>query len=116
MYITEYVLVSPGEPAHFECAADAKPLTPKTIQWTRDDYPMQTRTKTTEGSSKKKLDDEGNDMNMGVLLLTVLNATAEDSGMFWCVADNGIGEKIVKKSTFLLVRRKLVCVKATSQA
>ena len=105
--MTEYVLVGEGEPAHFECAVDAKPLTPKTIQWYRSDYDMKTKTKTTEGSSKKSVDDDGNPMNMGVVLLTVLNATADDSGKFWCVATNGIhGGEIVRKSTFLLVRRK----------
>ena len=44
--------------------------------------------------------------NVGVLLLTVLNSTAEDSGPFWCVADNGIGNIEVKNATYLLVRRK----------
>ena len=42
----------------------------------------------------------------GVVLLTVLNATAEDSGLFWCVADNGIGGREVRNATYLLVRRK----------
>ena len=47
-------------------------------------------------------------INVGVLLLTVLNSTAEDSGPFWCVADNGIGNVEVKNATYLLVRRKLI--------
>lgn len=42
----------------------------------------------------------------GVVLLTVLNATAEDSGLFWCVANNGIGGKEVRNATYLLVRRE----------
>ena len=45
-------------------------------------------------------------LNMGVVLLTVLNATSDDSGLFWCVADNGIGGKPVRNATLLLVRRK----------
>jgi hypothetical protein len=44
----------------------------------------------------------------GVVLLTVLNATAEDSGLFWCVANNGIGGKEVRNATYLLVRRKFL--------
>ncbi len=44
--------------------------------------------------------------NIGVVLLTVLNATAEDSGEFWCVASNGIGGAAARKPAFLLVRRK----------
>ena len=46
--------------------------------------------------------------NVGVLLLTVLNATAEDSGPFWCVADNGLGNVEVRNATYLLVRRKFL--------
>lgn len=45
-------------------------------------------------------------LQMGVVLLTVLNATSDDSGLFWCVADNGIGGKPVRNATLLLVRRK----------
>ena len=46
--------------------------------------------------------------NIGTLLLTVLNATASDSGPFWCVADNGIGNIEIKNATYLLVRRKFL--------
>jgi len=46
----------------------------------------------------------------GVVLLTVLNATAEDSGLFWCVANNGIGGKEVRNATYLLVRRKFFLI------
>ena len=46
--------------------------------------------------------------NVGVLLLTVLNATADDSGPFWCVADNGIGSVEIRNATYLLVRRKYI--------
>jgi hypothetical protein len=61
----------------------------------------------------RALNDEGKEgfragqQQRGVVLLTVLNATAEDSGLFWCVADNGIGGRQVRNATFLLVRRKL---------
>ena len=47
-------------------------------------------------------------LNMGVVLLTVLNATSDDSGLFWCVADNGVGGKTVRNATLLLVRRKFL--------
>lgn len=46
--------------------------------------------------------------NVGVVLLTVLNATAEDSGEFACVASNGIGGKASRNVSFLLVRRKFI--------
>ena len=46
--------------------------------------------------------------NIGTLLLTVLNSTASDSGPFWCVADNGIGNIEIKNATYLLVRRKFL--------
>ena len=41
-------------------------------------------------------------------MLTVMNATAEDSGEFACVASNGIGGKASRNVSFLLVRRKFL--------
>ncbi len=84
---------------------------------------MNGRTKTTMGSPTNSMmavtsanikgnsvntaynNDNGN--NVGVVLLTVLNATAEDSGEFWCVASNGVGDRTARNASFLLVRRKL---------
>ena len=42
----------------------------------------------------------------GALYLVVRNVTAEDSGEFACVANNGIGDED-KNTTFLLVRGKI---------
>ena len=106
MNITKTVEVGLGEPALFECAVEANPMTAHTIRWerrpTKDsdwDYRMESRTETTKGLMTRK--DEA------ALMLTVLNSTAKDSGVFVCVADNGIGDKEERNETFLLVRRKL---------
>ena len=118
--ITQRVMVGEGDPAHFECAVSSNPFTPETIRWERQNYDMLSKTITTPGAPKdadaffvdgqtstedKHYKKEFN-QHKGVVLLTVLNATAEDSGLFWCVANNGIGGKEIKNATFLLVRRK----------
>lgn len=119
--ITSSVLVGQGEPAHLECAVDANPLNENTIRWERNGYDMASRTKTTTGSptgstmlsslmsanSVNSLFGGSGQNNIGVVLLTVLNATAEDSGEFWCVASNGLGSRSSRNASFLLVRRKL---------
>ena len=128
------MLVGEGEPAHLECRVDANPLTDSTIAWRRPEpgYDMKSKTKTTRGlpgpgkslesrisgkSATKTVntqlpglatDSNGEGSNVGALLLTVLNATADDSGPFWCVADNGIGNVEVRNATYLLVRRKFL--------
>jgi hypothetical protein len=112
MDISPYVLVGQGEPALFECQVDASPITPTTIRWERPGYDMDTKTKTTNGSPGPAGTSSGmsSNGNVGVVLLTVLNATAEDSGPFECVSENGIGGKgtQVRNQTYLLVRRKLI--------
>ena len=121
--ITSSVLVGQGEPALLECAVDANPLNNHTIRWERKNYDMAGRTKTSMGSptsmassmlssssmvtSKSVNSLFGGQENVGVVMLTVLNATAEDSGEFWCVASNGLGGQIARNASFLLVRRKL---------
>lgn len=90
------------------------------IRWERAGYDMAARTKTTMGSPtstlvslepstrvNSQLDPEGPQKNIGVVLLTVLNATAADSGQFWCVASNGVGGRSARNASYLLVRRKL---------
>lgn len=114
--ITSSVLVGQGEPAHLECAVDANPMKQNTIRWERKGYDMAGRTKTTSGAptlmasplslSKSVNSVFATSQNVGVVLLTVLNATAEDSGEFWCVASNGIGGSASRNASFLLVRRK----------
>lgn len=126
--ITSSVLVGEGEPAHLECAVDANPLTESTIRWERPAYDMTGRTKTTMGSPTTSSFSEGDNTqmlsaplaansvnsfharqkNIGVVLLTVLNSTAEDSGQFWCVASNRVGGTVARNATYLLVRHKPV--------
>ena len=111
-------MVGQGEPAHLECAVDANPLNKNTIRWERKGYDMASKTKTTMGSPTSTMlstfnsnsvnslfEDDGQQKNVGVVLLTVLNATADDSGEFWCVASNGLGSTS-RNASFLLVRRK----------
>lgn len=110
MDITPPLMVGPGEPAQFECAVDANPLTPHTINWEgpTPNYDMAAKTKIGAGVPVQKNNGRGGVENVGVVLLTVLNATKEDSGPFTCVARNGIGSGEVRNSTFLLVRRKSI--------
>ena len=105
--ITGTQRVKPGSPAHFECAVDAWPMTQSTIAWKRgrvnelDDataYDMAARTKMTAGGARGG--------KVGAVMLTVINATAEDSGVFVCEAYNGVGDVVVRKTTYLLVDRK----------
>ena len=101
--ITGELMVGQGESANLECAVDANPLDESSLRWVgRPGYDMGARTKTTLGA----VDPTGKDPNRRSLMLTVVNATAADSGKFWCVADNGIGHVQVRNATFLLVRRK----------
>ncbi len=120
--ITKELLVGPGEPAHLECAADARPLNPGTIRWARggedsDHYDFEGRTKTTTGTVNNVTSglaaaiSGSSSVNLGVLLLTVVNASAFDSGPFVCLADNGVGDVVVKNQTFLLVRRKFTALR-----
>ena len=111
--ITSSVLVGQGEPAHLECAVDANPMNKNTIRWERKGYDMSARTKTTSGAPTSTIQTSNSvnsvftpGQNVGVVLLTVLNATAEDSGQFWCVASNGIGGSATRNASFLLVRRE----------
>ena len=88
-------------------------MSPKIIKWERQGYDLQSRTVSTMGAPKILLKRpksvntlETPQENVGVVLLTVLNATAEDSGEFWCVANNGIGGQSARNVSYLLVRRK----------
>jgi len=98
--ITESLMVGQGESANLECAVDANPSTEATLRWERPGYDMTTKTKTTPGSFDPAKP------NKRSVMLTVLNATAADSGKFWCVANNGVGDTVIKNATFLLVRHK----------
>ena len=101
--ISSSLLVGQGETANLECAVDANPLTLDTLSWRgRPGYDLEGKTKTAMGSI------DPSKPHRRSIMLTILNATAEDSGRFWCVADNGVGGQEVKNSTYLLVRRKSV--------
>ena len=113
--ISPNVMVGPGEDALLECQVDASPLSRHTIRWERAGYDMAAKTKATTGlpstSTSSDADaaegDDGGNSNVGVVLLTVLNVTAGDSGSFECVAENGVGgPRVVRNQTYLLVRRK----------
>lgn len=105
-------MVGPGEDALLECQVDASPLTRHTIRWERPGYDMASKTKATTGLPSASTggpdsEKDGGNRNVGVVLLTVLNVTAADSGSFDCVAENGVGGSVVvRNQTYLLVRRK----------
>jgi len=71
--------------------ADANPLEADSVTWKREGFDMAGRTQQTFSPASR------------AKYLVVRNVTAEDSGEFVCVANNGIGEE-VKNSSFLLVR------------
>jgi len=94
--ISPELMVGPGEPAHLECAAEGAPNAQ--MRWERAGYDMEGRTQTTAGSPSTSSSQQA-------ILLTVVNATAADSGAFACVADNGVGPP-ARNLSILLVRRK----------
>ena len=70
--------MSQGESAVLECEADGNPITKDLVKWKRSGFSMDTRTSTVHDRSR------------GVL--TVTNVTIKDTGVFQCVANNGVGE------------------------
>ncbi|GFY43633.1 nephrin [Trichonephila inaurata madagascariensis] len=89
---TEYALVDQGSNAFLECQVDANPLSDDVITWQRPNFDMsRTRQSIENGRS----------------YLIINNVTREDSGIFLCVADNGIGNEAQKAST-LVVKHKPV--------
>lgn len=87
---TEFAMVDQGSNAFLECQVDANPLTDDVIRWQRPNFDM-SRTKQS--------------IENGRSYLIMNNVTREDSGIFYCVADNGIGSE-AQKSSILLVKRK----------
>ena len=85
---TKHVLMDPGSNATFECTVDANPVTDGMITWSRDGYDM-SRTVTS--------------FNAGRSTLTVHDLMKDDSGVFTCNANNGIGE-VAKAETALVVK------------
>ncbi len=88
---TKYVMVRPGESAEFYCVVDSNPSGADHVEWKREGFDLAARSTSTYSEGSRSL------------YLVVRNVTADDSGEFECVANNGIGEEVRNKS-FLLVR------------
>lgn len=72
-----------GEVAFFECVAEANPLLPDSVTWTRDNYePFASKTK--------------QEYKNGRSVLTVYDLERTDTGAFTCTAFNGIGEAVTE--------------------
>ncbi|KAK6173113.1 hypothetical protein SNE40_016632 [Patella caerulea] len=79
--ITDTVMEDEGGTAFFECIADANPLVPNMVRWTRENYDM-SKTKVTYENGKG--------------YLTVYDLDKADTGEFICTADNRIGSEVTK--------------------
>ncbi|XP_013792779.1 synaptogenesis protein syg-2-like, partial [Limulus polyphemus] len=88
--LSEITLVDRGASVDIECVVDANPVTDNIISWRRNHYEM--------NRTKQSFED-------GRSLLTIYDVSWEDSGVFECIADNGIGEKNLKKA-YLVVKHK----------
>ncbi len=92
------MLTDQGTQATLECVIDANPLTADMVTWSRPGYEM-TRT-TTEFSDQKSV-------------LQVANVTKEDSGLFTCTVNNGIGDaaeataQLIVKCEFTVVEIRI---------
>ena len=80
--------MDPGTNATFECTVDANPMVDKMVTWSRVGYDM-SRTVTSYVD--------------GRYTLIVLGLVKDDSGVFTCNANNGIG-KAVTADTSLVVK------------
>ena len=88
-------LVSPGEDALLECAADAHPASSETITWQRPGFDLASRTGSRADLSGARL----------TSYLAVYDVTAADVGEFSCVVDNGVGGP-VRATAVLRVTRE----------
>jgi len=70
------VEVDPGNPVEVRCNVDATPLNNSTLTWKRDNFKF-------EGRVRYRMTETGS-------VMTLMNATREDSGQFTCVANNGV--------------------------
>ncbi|XP_069173216.1 nephrin isoform X1 [Procambarus clarkii] len=89
-YTSEVVTVSEGQDARLECAADGNPLAEDMMQWSRQDYSF-SRTEQTFGGKKASL--------------KVLRANRNDTGVYSCVVNNGIG-KVATANVTLVVKTR----------
>ncbi|XP_050061787.1 nephrin-like isoform X2 [Aphis gossypii] len=85
------VIVSQGDDALLWCQIDGYPLGPDHISWTRPNFFFDERTSILLKNTTS--------------YLTILNATQFDSGLFYCVVNNGIGNES-SHSVMLIVEHK----------
>lgn len=85
------VVVTERNDAQLWCQIDGFPLGPEHISWTRPDFFFDKRTSIL--------------LNNSTSYLTIKNATKTDSGFFYCVVNNGIGNES-SHSVMLIVERK----------
>ncbi|CAI6356936.1 unnamed protein product [Macrosiphum euphorbiae] len=85
------VIVSEGHDAQLWCRIDGFPLGPDHISWTRPNFFFDERTSILLKNTTS--------------YLTILNATQFDSGLFYCVVNNGIGNES-SHSVMLIVEHK----------
>lgn len=94
---TELAVVDQGSNAFLECQVDANPVSNDVIRWQRANFDM--------GRTRQSVEN-------GRSYLIIHNVTREDSGIFLCVADNGIGNEATRAS-ILLVKHKPVIDKSS---
>lgn len=85
------VVVANGEDARLWCRIEGFPLGPEHISWTRPNFFFDKRTSIL--------------LKNNTSYLTILNTTKFDSGSFFCVVNNGIGNES-SQSVLLIVERK----------
>ncbi len=92
---SEYVMVGEGESAHLDCKIDANPLDESMVKWTHAKLEkmaaMESRTSRSFQDTKS--------------YLTILQVTANDSGLYTCTVNNKIGQP-ANASIYLIVKRK----------
>lgn len=86
------VVATVGDIARLWCQVDGFPLDPEHMSWTRPDFIFDKRTSTSL-------------MNNNTSYLTISNATKYDTGSFYCVVNNGIGNES-SRSVLLIVERE----------
>ncbi|GFX09894.1 histone-lysine N-methyltransferase SETMAR [Trichonephila clavipes] len=86
--VTRSAALGEGENATFECAAIGNPMRSDVIRWRREGFDMVHKT-------HEKLE-------WGRAYLTIVNVSRQDSGVFECVAYNGIGSEAVAKAQLIV--------------
>ncbi len=84
--VKRIMVVKDGEDVTLECRATGQPLTKNTVVWRRKNFQMDDRFELLT--------------EVGRAILSIASARPQDSGIYQCVAYNGIGEEHVEQ-TFL---------------